>query len=92
MALHWSSFHKGLWETGWGDPPHRRETIVFPEKGRYNPSPRLAWAVAQALLANIGEIFSFEDERDGLESCSRSFSMSSIHLPEKRVFLPGYRT
>jgi putative transcriptional regulator len=40
----------------------RRETIVFLEKGKYNPSLRLAWAVAKALNAGIGEIFSFEDE------------------------------
>jgi putative transcriptional regulator len=40
----------------------RRETIVFLEKGKYNPSLRLAWAVAKALHAKIDEIFSFEDE------------------------------
>ncbi|MDD1670346.1 MAG: helix-turn-helix transcriptional regulator [Methanomicrobiales archaeon] len=40
----------------------RRETIVFLEKGKYNPSLRLAWAVAKALQVKIVEIFSFEDE------------------------------
>jgi len=40
----------------------RRETIVFLEKGKYNPSLRLAWAVAKALQVKIDEIFSFEDE------------------------------
>lgn len=43
----------------------RRETIVFLEKGKYNPSLRLAWAVAKALHAKIDEIFSFEDEEGG---------------------------
>jgi putative transcriptional regulator len=40
----------------------RRETIVFLEKGTYNPSLRLAHHVARALGAGIEEIFSFEDE------------------------------
>jgi putative transcriptional regulator len=40
----------------------RRETIVFLEKGTYNPSLRLAHQVARALGAGIEEIFSFEDE------------------------------
>jgi putative transcriptional regulator len=43
----------------------RRETIVFLEKGKYNPSLRLARAVAKALNAKIDEIFSFEDEEGG---------------------------
>lgn len=40
----------------------RRETIVFLEKGRYNPSLRLAWRVARELGAGIEEIFIFGDE------------------------------
>jgi len=43
----------------------RRETIVFLEKGRYNPSLRLAYRVARALGASIDELFSFEDEEEG---------------------------
>ncbi len=39
----------------------RRETIVFLEKGKYNPSLRLAHDVAKALEAGIDEIFVFED-------------------------------
>jgi putative transcriptional regulator len=40
----------------------RRETIVFLEKGRYNPSLRLAHAVAKALGTTVDALYSFEDE------------------------------
>ncbi len=40
----------------------RRETIVFLEKGRYNPSLRLAHDVAVALETTIDELFIFEDD------------------------------
>jgi len=40
----------------------RRETIIFLEQGKYNPSLRLAYNVAKALKANIDEIFIFDDE------------------------------
>jgi putative transcriptional regulator len=40
----------------------RRETIVFLEQGKYNPSLRLAHAVATALGATVDELFSFDDE------------------------------
>ncbi len=39
----------------------RRETIIFLEQGRYNPSLRLAQNVARALQAKIEELFIFED-------------------------------
>ena len=39
----------------------RRETIIFLEQGKYNPSLRLAYNVAKALKANIEEIFLFDD-------------------------------
>jgi putative transcriptional regulator len=39
----------------------RRETIVFLEKGKYNPSLRLAHDVAMALETTIDELFIFED-------------------------------
>ncbi len=39
----------------------RRETIIFLEKGKYNPSLRLAYNVAKALGAKIDEIFIFDD-------------------------------
>lgn len=40
----------------------RRETIVHLEKGRYNPSLKLAWDIARALDATIDELFTFTDE------------------------------
>lgn len=40
----------------------RRETIVFLEQGKYNPSLRLAHAVAHRLGATVDEMFSFDDE------------------------------
>jgi putative transcriptional regulator len=43
----------------------RRETIVFLEKGKYNPSLRLAHAVARVLGATVDGLFSFEDEEGG---------------------------
>jgi putative transcriptional regulator len=43
----------------------RRETIVFLEKGKYNPSLRLAHAVAMALGTTVDGLFSFEDEEAG---------------------------
>lgn len=38
----------------------RRETIVFLEKGKYNPSLKLAYDVAKALKATIEELFIFD--------------------------------
>ena len=38
----------------------RRETIVFLEKGKYNPSLQLAHDVAKALKATIEELFIFD--------------------------------
>jgi putative transcriptional regulator len=40
----------------------RRETIVFLEKGTYNPSLRLAHDVAKALGSSIDEVFIFDDD------------------------------
>ncbi|MCK9308028.1 MAG: helix-turn-helix transcriptional regulator [Methanoculleus sp.] len=40
----------------------RRETIVFLEKGKYNPSLKLAYKVARVLDSTIEEVFTFEDE------------------------------
>ena len=38
----------------------RRETIVFLEKGKYNPSLKLAYDVAKALKSSIEELFIFD--------------------------------
>ena len=40
----------------------RRETIIFLEQGKYNPSLRLAYKVAKALGTTIEELFSFDDD------------------------------
>ena len=40
----------------------RRETILFLEKGKYNPSVKLAHDVAKVLDSKIEEVFLFEDE------------------------------
>ena len=39
----------------------RRETIVFLEKGKYNPSLQLAHDVAKALETTIEELFILEE-------------------------------
>ena len=38
----------------------RRETIVFLEQGKYNPSLKLAHDVAKALKAKMEELFLFD--------------------------------
>ena len=40
----------------------RRETIVFLEKGKYNPSLKLAHDVATALGATIDELFLWDED------------------------------
>lgn len=39
----------------------RRETIVFLEQGKYNPSLELAHKVAKALKTTIEDLFIFND-------------------------------
>jgi putative transcriptional regulator len=40
----------------------RRETILFIEKGNYNPSLKLAHDIATVLRTTIDELFLFDDE------------------------------
>ena len=40
----------------------RRETILFIESGKYNPSLKLAFQIAKALKSNVEEIFFFTDK------------------------------
>lgn len=40
----------------------RRETIVFLEKGKYNPSLKLAHDISVELKLGIEEVFIFEDK------------------------------
>jgi len=39
----------------------RRETILYLEKGKYNPSLMLAHQIAKTLKTTIDELFIFED-------------------------------
>jgi len=39
----------------------RRETILFLEKGKYNPSLKLAYDIAKVLKSKIEEVFIFDD-------------------------------
>lgn len=41
----------------------RRETIIHLEKGKYNPSLRLAHDIARALKATIEDLFIFEERK-----------------------------
>ncbi|TRO52666.1 transcriptional regulator [Candidatus Bathyarchaeota archaeon] len=41
----------------------RRETILYLEKGKYNPSLILAHQIAQTLKTTIEYLFIFEDEK-----------------------------
>lgn len=41
----------------------RRETIVFLEKGQYNPSLELAFKIAQVFDTSIENIFIFQKKR-----------------------------
>ena len=40
----------------------RRETIVFLEKGKYNPSLKLAYDISNALKSRIEEVFVLDDK------------------------------
>ncbi|NQV30900.1 MAG: helix-turn-helix transcriptional regulator [Candidatus Marinimicrobia bacterium] len=40
----------------------RRETIIFLEKGKYNPSLKLAYQIAQVFNLKIEEVFLFDDD------------------------------
>jgi len=40
----------------------RRETILYLEKGKYNPSLQLAHNVAKVLKTTIDDLFIFEDD------------------------------
>ena len=42
----------------------RRETILYLEKGKYNPSLMLAHQIARTLKTTIDDHFVFEDEKN----------------------------
>ena len=41
----------------------RRETIVFLEKGKYNPSLKLAYDISRVFNLKIEEVFIFEGDK-----------------------------
>jgi len=41
----------------------RRETIVFLEGGKYNPSLNLAYKVSKTLKTTVDELFIFEEKK-----------------------------
>ena len=41
----------------------RRETILYLEKGKYNPSLKLAYDVAKVLRTTLDDLFIFDDEK-----------------------------
>ncbi len=43
----------------------RRETIVFLEQGKYNPSLKLAHDIAKVFGLTIEELFIFDEEEKG---------------------------
>ena len=43
----------------------RRETIVFLEKGKYNPSLKLAFQIAKVFDSSVDELFTFEKNELG---------------------------
>jgi len=45
----------------------RRETILYLEKGKYNPSLKLAHDIARILKTTIDELFVFEENEDSRE-------------------------
>ena len=44
----------------------RRETILYLEKGKYNPSLELAHEVARVLKTTIDDLFIFKDEEENI--------------------------
>ena len=40
----------------------RRETIVFLEKGKYNPSLKLAYKISRVFKMKIEDVFIFEND------------------------------
>ena len=48
----------------------RRETILYIEKGKYNPSLKLAHDVASALKTTIDNLFIFENQEEKIKEVS----------------------
>ena len=61
----------------------RRETIVFLEKGRYNPSLFLAFRIAKILQATIEQLFEFDEKESEI-----SETHEERHEKHKRSYIP----
>jgi putative transcriptional regulator len=48
----------------------RRETILYLEKGKYNPSLELAHRIAQTFKTSIDDVFIFEDDSRTTDSAT----------------------
>ena len=55
----------------------RRETILFIEKGNYNPSLKLAHDIAKALQTTIDDLFIFEESNPASTSKGRQAMVKS---------------
>jgi putative transcriptional regulator len=55
----------------------RRETILFIEKGNYNPSLKLAHDIAKALQTTIDDLFIFEESNTVSASRGRQVMVKS---------------
>jgi len=51
----------------------RRETILYLEKGKYNPSLKLAHEVAKVLRTTIDDLFIFVDEEETTDPALSDF-------------------
>ena len=71
----------------------RRETIVFLEKGKYNPSLFLAYKIAKVLQASIEHLFIFEEETQDKTVTGDAQRIGSAqeapsHEHHKRSYIP----
>ena len=57
----------------------RRETIVFLERGKYNPSLRLAHDIAKVLGSPIEQLFILDEEKQEKQELKREETQTSHH-------------
>ncbi len=58
----------------------RRETILYLEKGKYNPSLKLAHDIARVLNTTIDDLFIFKDDEENVD-CMHIKSVFGSTLP-----------
>ena len=66
----------------------RRETIVFLEKGKYNPSLKLAYDISRVFKSNIEDVFIFEVQDDFLRKIVGALSLN-LSDSEKTAIASG---